>query len=227
MRFCITILLTIFTSSFIFAQTYGYDKEYQSELRESGVEITDIQKRQVRRDIIKWAKFYLEKQYKYNEQVTLTHPVTKEKKTFKFDCSGFIAAVYWTSNIAVFEKQAVMDSGGVKIIYATLSKYKKVYNETLPNIGDIVMFDRTTSNNGKLTHAGIVIDINKKDDTITYIHSSTSKGLVLGYMNLKYPDIAKKDGKTINSYLKRGGGINSLASQCFNSYGTILDIPKN
>ena len=227
MRFCIIILLTIFTSSFIFAQTYGYDKKYQAQLEKSGVEITDRQKEQVRKEIKKWANFYLDKQYKYNEKVTLTHPVSKEKKTFKFDCSGFIAAVYWTSNIVVFEKQAVMDSGGVKIIYATLSKYKKVYNETLPNIGDIVMFDRTTSNNGKLTHAGIVIDINKKDDTITYIHSSTSKGLVLGYMNLKYPDMAKKDGKTINSYLKRGGGINSLASQCFNSYGTILDIPKN
>ena len=227
MRFCIIILLTIFTSSFIFAQTYGYDKKYQAQLEKSGVEITDRQKEQVRKEIKKWANFYLNKKYKYNEKVTLTHPVSKEKKTFKFDCSGFIAAVYWTSNIVVFEKQAVMDSGGVKIIYATLSKYKKVYNETLPNIGDIVMFDRTTSNNGKLTHAGIVIDINKKDDTITYIHSSTSKGLVLGYMNLKYPDMAKKDGKTINSYLKRGGGINSLASQCFNSYGTILDIPKN
>lgn len=226
MRFCITILLTIFTSSFIFGQTYGYDKEYQSKLKESGVEITDTQKNQVRKDIIKWANFYLDKKYKYNEKVTLTHPVSKEKKIFKFDCSGFIAAVYWASNIAVFEKQAVMDSGGVKIIHATLSKYKKVYNETLPNAGDIIMFDRTTSDSKKLTHAGIVINIDKEDNTITYIHSSTSKGLILGYMNLKYPNMAKKDGKRINSYLKRGGGVNALASQCFNSYGTILDIPK-
>ena len=147
------------------------------------------------------------------------------KKTFRFDCSGYVAAVYWASNIAVFEKQAILDSGGVKTIYATLSKYKKIYKNVLPNVGDIIMFDKTTSDTKKLTHAGIVIDVDEKDETVTYIHASTSKGLILGYMNLKYPDLARKDGKIINSYLKRGGGVNALASHCFNSYGTILDIP--
>ena len=70
------------------------------------------------------------------------------------------------------------------------------------------------------------VDVDEKDETVTYIHASTSKGLILGYMNLKYPDLARKDGKIINSYLKRGGGVNALASHCFNSYGTILDIPE-
>ena len=228
MRFYIAILILFITllSSVSFAQTYGYDKEYQKQLKESGVEITDKQKEQVRADIKKWANFYLNKHYKYNEKALLTHPNSKEKKTFNFDCSGYVAAVYWTSNIAVFEKQAILDSGGVKTIYATLSKYKKIYSGVLPNVGDIIMFDRTTSDTKKLTHAGIVIDIDE-DDTVTYIHASTSKGLVLGYMNLKYPDLARKDGKIINSYLKSGGGVNALASHCFNSYGTILDIPEN
>ncbi|MEI0517967.1 NlpC/P60 family protein [Brachyspira murdochii] len=228
MRFYIAILILFITllSSLSFAQTYGYDKEYQKQLKESGVEITDKQKEQVREDIKKWANFYLNKHYEYNEKALLTHPNSKEKKTFNFDCSGYVAAVYWTSNIAVFEKQAILDSGGVKTIYATLSKYKKIYSGVLPNVGDIIMFDRTTSDTKKLTHAGIVIDIDE-DDTVTYIHASTSKGLILGYMNLKYPDLARKDGKIINSYLKRGGGVDALASHCFNSYGTILDIPKN
>ena len=106
------------------------------------------------------------------------------------------------------------------------SKYKKIYKNVLPNVGDIIMFDKTTSDTKKLTHAGIVIDVDEKDETVTYIHASTSKGLILGYMNLKYPDLARKDGKIINSYLKRGGGVNALASHCFNSYGTILDIPE-
>ncbi|PCG20272.1 NlpC/P60 family protein [Brachyspira sp. G79] len=227
MRFYIAVLILFITllSSISFAQTYGYDKEYQKQLKESGVEITDKQKAQVREDIKKWANFYLNKHYKYNEKAQLTHPNSKEKKTFNFDCSGYVAAVYWTSNIAVFEKQAILDSGGVKTIYATLSKYKKIYSGVLPNVGDIIMFDRTTSDTKKLTHAGIVIDIDE-DDTVTYIHASTSKGLVLGYINLKYPDLARKDGKIINSYLKSGGGANALASHCFNSYGTILDIPE-
>ena len=224
MRFYIVIFY-IFLSSFAFAQNYGYDKKYQEQLNESGVAINEEQKKKVREDIKKYANLYLGKHYKYNEKDELTHPVSKEKKKFNFDCSGFVAAVYWTSNIAVFEKQAVLGESGVKTIYATLEKYKKLYNDSLPNIGDIVMFDRTTSETGKLTHAGIVVDVDKEDGTVSYIHASTSKGLVLGYMNLKYPDLARKDGKVINSYLRRGGGVDSLASKCFNSYGTILDLP--
>ena len=228
MRFYIIIFLLflMLLSSISFAQTYGYDKEYQKKLEESGVEINDRQKEQVRKDINKWANFYLDKHYQYNEKALLVHPTSKEKKTFRFDCSGYVAAVYWTSNIAVFEKQAVLDTGGVKTIYATLSKYKKIYKDVLPNIGDIIMFDKTTSNHDKLTHAGIVIDVNEEDETVTYIHASTSKGLIIGYMNLKYPDLNKKDGKIINSRLKRGGGVESLASHCFNSYGTIFEKPN-
>lgn len=224
MRFYIIIFLFLFLSSFAFAQNYGYDKKYQEQLNESGVEINEEQKKKVREDIKKYANLYLDKHYKYNEKDELTHPVSKEKKNFNFDCSGFVAAVYWTSNIAVFEKQAVLGESGVKTIYATLEKYKKLYNNSLPNIGDIIMFDRTTSETGKLTHAGIVVDVDE-DETVSYIHASTSRGLVLGYMNLKYPDLARKDGKVINSYLRRGGGVDSLASKCFNSYGTILDLP--
>ncbi|CRF34571.1 biopolymer transport ExbB protein [Brachyspira suanatina] len=228
MRFYIIILslLMMLFYSVSFTQTYGYDKEYQKKLEESGVEINDAQKQKVRNDISKWANFYLDKHYQYNEKATLTHPTSKEKKTFRFDCSGYVAAVYWASNIAVFEKQAILDSGGVKTIYSTLSKYKKIYKGVLPNVGDIIMFDKTTSNDKKLTHAGIVIEVDEKDETVTYIHASTSKGLIIGYMNLKYPDLARKDGKIINSALKRGGGVSSLASHCFNSYGTILDIPE-
>ena len=224
MRFYIVIFY-IFLSSFAFAQNYGYDKKYQEQLNESGVEINEEQKKKVREDIKKFANLYLDGHYKYNERDELTNPVSKVKKSFNFDCSGFVAAVYWSSNIAVFEKQAVLGESGVKTIYATLEKYKKIYNNSLPNIGDIVMFDRTTSSTGKLTHAGIVIAVDKEEETVSYIHASTSRGLVLGYMNLKYPDLARKDGKVINSYLRMGGGVDSLASKCFNSYGTILDLP--
>ena len=227
MRFYITLMLFVMLlSSISLAQTYGYDKKYQEQLKESGVEINEIQKEFVRKEISKWANFYLDKHYKYNERAMLTHPISREKKTFNFDCSGYIAAVYWTSNIVVFDKQAILDSGGVKTIYATLSEYKKIYKDVLPNVGDIVMFDKTTSDTEKLTHSGIVINVDKKDETITYIHASASKGLIIGYMNLKYPDLTKKDGKIINSCLKRDGGADSLASSCFNSYGTVLDIPK-
>lgn len=224
MRFYIVIFY-ILLSFFVFAQNYGYDRKYQEQLEKSGIEINEEEKNKVRDDIKKYANLYLDKRYKYNEKAEISRSVSKEKKSFNFDCSGFIAAVYWSCNIAVFEKQAVLGESGVKTIYGTLEKYKKIYKDALPNIGDIIMFDKTTSETKKLTHAGIVVDVDKEEGTITYIHASTSKGLVLGYMNLKYPDLARKDGKVINSYLKRGGGIDSLASKCFNSYGTILDLP--
>lgn len=219
------IFIYIFLLSLnLFSQVYSYDKKYQEQLVDNAIEITDKQKEEVRLSLNKWANFYLDKKYKYNESVLLTHPLSKENKKFRFDCSGYISAVYWSSNIAVFQKQAVLDSGGVKTIYATLSKYKKIYKDALPKTGDIVMFDRTTSNTEKLTHAGIVLSVDE-DETVTYAHASTSRGLVLGYMNRKYPTMYMKDGKIINSYLKRGGGVEALSSQLFNSYGTVLDVP--
>lgn len=209
-----------------FSQMYNYDKKYESYLKENAVQINDKQKLEVQEEILKWTKFYLDKEYKYGERVLLTHPITQNKKEFRFDCSGYIAAVYWTSNVVVFDKQAIFGEGGVKTIYATLNKYNKLYRSEFPNIGDIIMFDKTTSDNDLLSHAAIVTDVDKKDGTITFAHASTSKGLTLGYMNLKYPDLNKKENKIINSYLKRGGGVDSLASKCLNSFGTVLDIPN-
>ena len=166
----------------------------------------------------------MNKNYKYNQSDTITNPFTKEKKKVNFDCSGFVAAVYFTA----IEKPSIKLSGSTANIFYLLSKENKIYKNTLPNIGDIIFFDGTTSYDKKLTHSGIVIDVDE-DETITYIHSSTSKGPILGYMNLKYPDLARKDGKVINSYLRRGkrsSGTDSLASYCFNSYGTIFEKPN-
>ncbi|MEI0528649.1 NlpC/P60 family protein [Brachyspira intermedia] len=174
-----------------------------------------------RDEIVKWANYYMNKNYKYNQSNTITNPFTKEKKKVNFDCSGFVAAVYFTA----IEKPSIKLSGSTANIFYLLSKENKIYKNTLPNIGDIIFFDGTTSYDKKLTHSGIVIDVDE-DETITYIHSSTSKGPILGYMNLKYPDLARKDGKQINSYLRRGAAPYSLASHCFNSYGTVLEKPN-
>ena len=175
----------------------------------------------VRKEIVKWANYYMDKHYKYNQSDTITNPFSKEKKKVNFDCSGFVAAVYWTA----IEKPSIKLSGSTENIFYILSKENKIYKNVMPNIGDIIFFDGTTSPNKKLTHSGIIIDIDE-NETITYIHSTTSKGPILGYMNLKYPDLAKKDGKTINSYLRRGSGTEPLASKCFNSYGTVFEKPN-
>ena len=174
-----------------------------------------------REEIVKWANFYLNKKYKYNQSDTITNPYTKEKKKVNFDCSGFVNAVYWTA----VENPSIKFSGSTENIYYILSKANKTYKKSLPNVGDIIFFDGTTSPNKKLTHSGIVIKVDE-DETITYIHATTSKGPILGYMNLKYPDLYRKDGKVINSYLRGGKVPYSLASYCFNSYGTIFQKPN-
>ena len=56
MRFNIVIFY-ILLSTFAFAQNYGYDKKYQKQLSESGVEINEEQKKKVREDIKKYANF--------------------------------------------------------------------------------------------------------------------------------------------------------------------------
>lgn len=178
-------------------------------------------KANTRNEVVKWANFYMNKHYKYNQSDTITNPFTKEKKKVHFDCSGFVAAVYWTS----FKNPTIKLSGSTENIYYILSKQNRTYKNTLPNIGDIIFFDGTTNPNKKLTHSGIIIDIDE-NETITYAHATTSKGTILGYMNLKYPDLATKDGKVINSYLRRGSGKDSLASYCFNSYGTLFEKPN-
>ena len=174
-----------------------------------------------RAEIVKWAKFYLDKKYTYNQSGTITNPYTKEKKKVNFDCSGFVNSVYWTA----VKNPTIKLSGSTENIFYILSKENKTYKKSLPNVGDIIFFDGTTSPNKKLTHSGIVIKVDE-DETVTYIHASTSKGLVLGYMNLKYPDLARKDGKILNSYLRGGNAPQSYASYCFNSYGTIFEKPN-
>ena len=47
-----------------------------------------------REEIVKWANFYLNKKYKYNQSDTITNPYTKKKKKVNFDCSGFINTLY-------------------------------------------------------------------------------------------------------------------------------------
>ncbi|MEI0559372.1 NlpC/P60 family protein [Brachyspira intermedia] len=183
--------------------------------------ISSFSKDNTRLEIIKWANFYMNKKYKYNQIDTIERPISKENKKINFDCSGFVNAVYWTA----IEKPTIKLQGSTENIHYILSKANKIYKNVMPNIGDIIFFDGTTDPNKKLTHSGIVVNVDK-DGTVTYIHSSTSKGPVLGYMNLKYPDLVKKDGKQINSYLRRGEAPYSLASHCFNSYGTVLEKPN-
>ena len=209
------------------AETYNYDEEYEESIEHAALIPDEKYEELIKETMLENSHKLLDEGYSYGESAEITHPKTDIKKTFRFDCSGFVAAVYWMSDIVIFDKQASKGNTGVNIIYKTFSKYNKIYTNGTPNIGDIVMFDNTTKIPKPLSHCGIIVDIDD-NDTITFIHASVSRGLVLGYINLTNAKSYKDDdGNIINSYLKRGSGTTPLASNCFNSFGTIFSVPKN
>lgn len=223
--FVLSILPIYFSN--LYTNTYNYDKEYAKNIQYVALIPDTNYQETIKNTVLENAYKFLDEGYSYSEIAEVTHPKTFEKKSFRFDCSGFIAAVYWVSDIVVFDKQASLDTSGVRTIYKTLDDYNKIYTGNNPNIGDIVMFDNTTRTPKPLSHCGLVVDLDN-NGTVTFIHSTVSKGLVLGYMNLNNPSSYKnKEGHIINSYLKRGGGESALASNCFNSFGTVFATPKN
>lgn len=224
-RLCIFICVFLLCFNIISARTYSYDKNYIDIVEDINNPISKENEKIIRGTILRISKGLLDDGYSYNESAVVTHPITKKEKKFFMDCSGFIAAVYWASNIVVFDKQALVADGGVRTIHKTLSKYNKIYKQATPGIGDIIMFDRTTSSNRDLSHAGLVIAVDD-NKTVSYIHSTVSKGLTIGYMNLEYRnDRLGENNELINSTLKRGGGAEAYASNLFNSFGTVLSLP--
>lgn len=147
---------------------------------------------------------------------------TQSQKSNKFyDCSGFVRNVFIKAYNKDFLSEAykegifkkVKSAGflgknrfGVIMLYI-LFRHKYTIT-TSPKVGDIVFFDNTYDKNKNqkwddlLTHAGIITKIDE-DGRCRFIHGGTSKGVVVGYFNLNYPNLYQKDGKVMNSYLQQ------------------------
>lgn len=214
------LLGVMFSTSY--ANTYDNEREYQENIKNDSKPLTEQEQDIIREDIIKWASLYLEKGYKYNERIVLTNELKNKEKTFIFDCSGFVAATFWSANIVIFEKQSLLSKTGTATIYNTLEKFNKIH-KSVPREGDVIFFNRTTKAEKPLSHIGIVVDVDESGTT-TFIHAG-SRGLTKGYINLNYPDLYKTNGMIINSYIRGGVGSNGLTSKCFDSFGTIFGTP--
>ncbi len=141
-------------------------------------------------------------------------------KFIKLDCSNYVKAVYLASTGKDLFDEAIKSG-----IYEKIKKSKKFgrrfgvvmlyvlfrhkYNVSkVPQIGDIIFFDNTYDKNRNkiyddpLTHTGIVVDIDS-NNTVKFIHAGTSKGIDTSYLNMSHPSIYKKNGKILNSFLKR------------------------
>jgi cell wall-associated NlpC family hydrolase len=87
------------------------------------------------------------------------------------DCSGLVYVVFKENNIALPRVSRDMAKKGTKI---ALKKAKE---------GDLLFF-QTNKNRNVINHVGLVISV--KEGVITFIHSSTSRGVIVSMMDENY-----------------------------------------
>ena len=167
------------------------------------------------------------------------------------DCSGFVSLINYKTGTPFYKdkelSQSFDNARKSRAMFNLMSQKGNAYETRLPNLGDLVFFENTehkpalkTKGKGKtakapvkqpavqvaenITHVGIVTKV-EKDGTVEFIHHSNGKN-ILDYMNFNYPMLTNKDGKTINTYMKRCPSKGGAAQpQCMNiaffvAYGT-------
>ena len=88
-----------------------------------------------------------------------------------FDCSGLVSKVFDENNLKFPRRSEDQSKKGKEISI----------KEAKP--GDLVFF--ATSGGTRVSHVGIVHDIGNKGE-VTFIHSSTSKGVIISSLNERY-----------------------------------------
>ena len=110
-----------------------------------------------------YAKKQLGTPYKYG---------SADPKNGGFDCSGFMYYVYTHFNIKVPRSS-----------YDYMSYGKEVSRQQAQK-GDVILFTGSDANAQKAGHVGIITENNGGD--ISFIHASTSKGVVLNKLSDSY-----------------------------------------
>jgi len=130
------------------------------------------------------------------------------------DCSGYVTLVNNISGHPYFLDKELSDSFDnarkSRAMFNLMRKKGETFDEKrLPSLADLVFFEDTERRPSKsknkvaenITHVGIVTRIDA-DGTVEFIHHSNGKNIV-DYMNFNYPKQTVKDGKKINTYMKR------------------------
>lgn len=111
-------------------------------------------------ELLKDAEKYLGAPYKYAGNTSAG-----------FDCSGFVCKVYGENDLTLPRRSQDQSGTGKEISI----------REAKP--GDLVFF--ATAGAGRVSHVGIVHDIGN-DGEVKFIHSSTSKGVIISSLNETY-----------------------------------------
>jgi cell wall-associated NlpC family hydrolase len=123
------------------------------------------------REIVRTALSYSGTRYKYGGT---THK--------GMDCSGLIFVSFKKHNIPLQRTSSLMASQGVQI------KLKEVQK------GDLLFFT-TGKNKRRINHVGLVVSVEKND--IKFIHSTTSRGVLVSSINEGYWNYAFREARRI------------------------------
>lgn len=151
------------------------------------------------------------------------------------DCSGFVNLVNSKNGHPYYLEKELSESFDnarkSRAMYNLMHKKELSFEGREPRIGDLIFFENTVRTKSKtkikvaenITHVGIVTRIDS-DKTVEFIHHSSGKNIV-DYINFAYPNQTHKDGKVINTYMKRCPSKKSVNTACLNlaffvAYGT-------
>lgn len=142
------------------------------------------------------------------------------------DCSGFISVVNSKHHNAMFDPKTIhkyftKGRGKSQAIYNYYVRNNKIYYKN-PRVGDLVFFVNThksSNQNPKITHIGIIRDINK-EGKVKFVHNSRGMNKV-SFMNLNKKNTFREGKITQNSYITRCSSPRCLASNKFAGYGKV------
>lgn len=110
-------------------------------------------------ELVKFAQTLIGVRYKYG---------SADKKN-GFDCSGFISYVFNHYNITVPRRSMDFTNAGKEVLL----------RDSRP--GDLILFTGSDAKSGEVGHMGIITD--NKNGWISFIHASTSRGVMISGMN--------------------------------------------
>jgi hypothetical protein len=113
------------------------------------------------------------------------------------------AQLQWQSFARVYDVQ----SNGVHILHQFVQRVGATHQNPEPAVGDLVFFhntydrNRDAATNDLWTHIGIVTGMDR-DQTVTFHHYLNGR-VRKSVMNLRHPYQHQRNGKIINTYLRR------------------------
>jgi cell wall-associated NlpC family hydrolase len=137
--------------------------------------------------------------------------VTVAGRNFTLDCIGTVSAAWWGAGYDIQRDFPKHEGNGVNRLYFSMKDWGALHELREPKPGDVIFWSNTydRNENGKLdddglTHAGIVIEV-EDDGTVHYLHESYSRGVVIAFFNLRYPNTPLSPaGKVWNSPMYLG-----------------------